>query len=101
MPGFSFILRFLRVITNAYFVRAMRSSARNFSNSPKKPAHIGCCLTWHLCSLAAICPSIYVIGDIESVGLTACSGDSWRDTVENHPLIVCGHACGGPDGARH
>jgi hypothetical protein len=37
MPGFSFILRFLRVITNAYFVRAMRSSARNFSNSPKKP----------------------------------------------------------------
>jgi Replication-relaxation len=24
------------------------------------------------------------------VGLTACSGDSGRDTVENHPMIVCG-----------
>jgi hypothetical protein len=32
-----FILRFLRVITNAYFVRAKRSSARNFCKSPKKP----------------------------------------------------------------
>jgi hypothetical protein len=39
--------------------------------------------------------------DIARLGLTACSGDSGRDTVENHPTIVCGHACGGPDGARH
>jgi hypothetical protein len=38
---------------------------------------------------------------ILSLGLTACSGDSGRDTVENHPTIVCGHACGGTDGARH
>jgi hypothetical protein len=37
MPGFSFNLRFLRVITNAYLVRAKLSSARNFSKSPKKP----------------------------------------------------------------
>src|SRR5712691_3976254 len=35
------------------------------------------------------------------VGLTACSGDSWRDTVENTPMIVCVHACGGTDGACH
>jgi hypothetical protein len=34
-------------------------------------------------------------------GLTACSGDGARDTVENTPMIVCGHACGGTDGARH
>jgi hypothetical protein len=27
----------LRVIINAYFIRAKRSSARNFSKSPKKP----------------------------------------------------------------
>src|SRR5215470_857869 len=39
--------------------------------------------------------------DIAPVGLTACRGDSWRDTVENTPTIVCGHACGGLDGARH
>src|SRR4029434_9291901 len=35
------------------------------------------------------------------VGLTACRGDGARDTVENTPMLVCGHACGGPDGARH
>src|SRR4029453_2976310 len=38
------------------------------------------------------------IQPVSSLGLTACSGDSWRDTVANHPTIVCGHACGGPDG---
>src|SRR5262245_39219126 len=37
MLGFSFNLRFLRVIINAYFVRVKLSSARNFSKSPKKP----------------------------------------------------------------
>src|SRR5215831_3223913 len=36
-----------------------------------------------------------------TLGLTACSGDSWRDPVENTPLIVCVHACGGTDGACH
>src|SRR5262249_47974199 len=34
-----------------------------------------------------------------AIGLTACSGDSWRDTVENTPMLVCVHACGGTDGA--
>jgi hypothetical protein len=38
---------------------------------------------------------------ISVIGLTACSGDSWRDTVENTPMIVCVHACGGTDGACH
>ena len=38
LPGFSLNLRFLRVITNAYFIKAKRSSARNFSKSPKKPS---------------------------------------------------------------
>ena len=38
--------------------------------------------------------------DIVAVGLTACRGDGWRDTVENTPMFVCGHACGGTDGAR-
>jgi hypothetical protein len=37
MSGFSFNLRFLTVITNAYFARAKLPSARNFSKSPKKP----------------------------------------------------------------
>src|SRR5215831_14567527 len=36
-----------------------------------------------------------------AIGLTACSGDSWRDTVENTPMLVCVHACGGTDGACH
>src|SRR5919197_724565 len=40
-------------------------------------------------------------GPIRVIGLTACSGDSWRDTVENTPMIVCVHACGGTDGACH
>src|SRR5262249_10081958 len=35
------------------------------------------------------------------IGLTACSGDSGRDPVENTPMIVCVHACGGTDGACH
>ena len=35
--GFSSNLRFLRVIINDYFVRSLISSARNFSESPKKP----------------------------------------------------------------
>src|SRR5262249_52031862 len=35
------------------------------------------------------------------VGLTACRGDGWRDTVENILMIDCGHVCGGTDGARH
>src|SRR5262252_6772402 len=38
---------------------------------------------------------------INQFGLTACSGDSWRDTVENTPMLVCVHACGGTDGACH
>jgi hypothetical protein len=38
---------------------------------------------------------------ITPVGLTACRGDSARDTVENTPMLVCVHACGGTDGARH
>src|SRR4029450_1093831 len=38
---------------------------------------------------------------IKAFGLTACSGDSWRDTVENPPMLVCVHACGGTDGACH
>src|SRR5262249_44190306 len=37
ITGFSSNLRFLRVITSAYFVRAKLSSARNFSKSSKKP----------------------------------------------------------------
>jgi hypothetical protein len=40
IPDFSSNLRFLRVIINAYFVRAKLSSARNFSKSPKKPGKI-------------------------------------------------------------
>src|SRR5262245_58544088 len=37
MPGFSFILRFLTVITSAYSTMHKLSGARNFSDSPKKP----------------------------------------------------------------
>ena len=37
LTGFSFNLRFLTVITSAYLVRIKLSSARNFSESPKKP----------------------------------------------------------------
>jgi hypothetical protein len=33
----SFSVHFLRVITNAYCIRAACSGARNFSKSPKKP----------------------------------------------------------------
>ena len=40
LSGFSFNLHFLRVITNAYSIRAEFSGARNFSKSPKKPAGI-------------------------------------------------------------
>ena len=39
--------------------------------------------------------------DIYGVGLTACSGDSWRDTVAKQPDDVSGHACGGTDGSCH
>src|SRR5262245_41934760 len=39
--------------------------------------------------------------DVNRVGLTACRGDGARDTVDINPMIVCDHACGGTDGARH
>jgi hypothetical protein len=26
--------------------------------------------------------------DMTTIGLTACSGDSWRDTVQNIPMIL-------------
>src|SRR5262245_61539561 len=42
---------------------------------------------------------VYAMHGIYTLGLTACRGDSWRDTVEKTPTIVCGHACGGTDGA--
>src|SRR5262245_5685150 len=38
---------------------------------------------------------------ISPVGLTACSGDNWRDTVQNLPMMLLCHTCGGTDGARH
>src|SRR4051812_8199733 len=44
---------------------------------------------------------VYVRFYINTFGLTACRGDGARDTVENTPTIVCGHACGGTDGARY
>src|SRR4029434_1045008 len=44
---------------------------------------------------------VYLVHGINTFGLTACSGDSWRDTVEDTPMIVCVHACGGTDGACH
>jgi hypothetical protein len=28
------------------------------------------------------------LGDIMGLGLTACSGDSWRDTVHNIPMML-------------
>ena len=30
---------------------------------------------------------------IYPVGLTACSGDSWRDTVHNIPMMLLCHVC--------
>src|SRR5437764_13928353 len=38
---------------------------------------------------------------ITGVGLTACRGDSWRDTVQNIPMILLCQTCGGTDAARH
>jgi hypothetical protein len=34
------------------------------------------------------------------IGLTACRGDGWRDTVANTLMRDFGHVCGGTDGAR-
>src|SRR6478672_5058526 len=38
--------------------------------------------------------------DIEHVGLTACRGDGWRDSVKTNLTMVLYHTCGGLDGPR-
>src|SRR5262249_51898938 len=38
---------------------------------------------------------------MNTFGLTACRGDSWRDTVQTLPMIFLYHTCGGTNGARH
>src|SRR5215470_3490401 len=55
----------------------------------------------HNTSHADVMEESQVMRYIYGIGLTACSGDSWRDTVENTPMLVCVHACGGTDGACH
>src|SRR6266852_1161861 len=62
------------------------------------------CLAAQAAALASAAPAPTPPGPqvaIAPVGLTACRGDGARDTVENTPMIVCVHACGGTDGARH
>jgi hypothetical protein len=49
----SSIVHFLRIITNAYCIRAACSGARNFSKSPKKPIQCGEPRTLYHCAPCA------------------------------------------------
>ena len=52
-----------------------------------------CCLAEHVCCVALRSASSGTKGDIDGVGLIACSGDGVRDTVGDPVLRQCHDTC--------